>query len=294
MSLRNILLITAALLMTIGTGLVARSWLSNQRAQVVEAPASVEQVPVNAPFVLVANGDVPAGSFLKENMLRWQAWPDEELPENYMIQGEVSEEEVIGAVVRSGIVSGEPISIGRIVKPGERGFLAAVLRPGYRAMAIRVDATSGISGLVFPGDRVDIILTHEIPSTNKDAPVERRASETVLINVRILAMDQVVDNLNGEPKVAKNATLELSPKQAEMLAVVRDIGSLSLSLRSLANDEAEFDRIVRSGAPLAEPDPTSGRTYTWDSDVSRLLTRGGNSGPVVQVSRGNEVQEMRF
>jgi len=281
------------LLITVGTGLLARTWLNSQRVQTA-APAS-EKAQISA-FVLVAEIDAPAGTFLKKEYLRWQAWPDEPMPETYFVRqdGEtetVADKEVIGAVVRRGISAGEPIARGQIIKPGDRGFLAAVLRPGFRAMSVRIDATSSIAGLVFPGDRVDLILTHEITR----GKTNRRASETVLSNVRILAIDQILDDQNGQARVGKNATFELTQKQTEMLAIVSDLGKLSLALRSLAKDEEEFDRLVNSDEPLAEPDPERGKTYTWDSEVSRLIWRPSQaSQDIVQVNRGTDSKEQRF
>jgi len=293
MSIRNIILVVAALLITVGTGLLARAWMNSQRVQTA-APAP-EKAQISA-FVLVAEIDAPAGTFLKKEYLRWQAWPDEPMPETYFVRqdGEtetVADKEVIGAVVRRGISAGEPIARGQIIKPGDRGFLAAVLRPGFRAMSVRIDATSSIAGLVFPGDRVDLILTHEITR----GKTNRRASETVLSNVRILAIDQILDDQNGQARVGKNATFELTQKQTEMLAIVSDLGKLSLALRSLAKDEEEFDRLVNSDEPLAEPDPERGKTYTWDSEVSRLIWRPSQaSQDIVQVNRGTDSKEQRF
>src|SRR3990172_2525361 len=206
MSVRNILLVLAAVLITVGTGFLARGWLNSQRLQAVVAP--VPETPKAAAYVLVAETDIPAGVFLKKEHLRWQGWPDETLPDTYVVRleavsDETAEADVIGAVMRRGFSAREPITRGRFIKPGERGFLAAVLRPGYRAMAIRVDATSSIAGLVFPGDRVDIILTHEI----KRGKTNRRASETVLSNVRVLAIDQTTNDQDAGPKVGQNATM---------------------------------------------------------------------------------------
>ncbi len=296
MSVQKIALIVVALLITVGTGFLARAWLNSQRTQVVEE----EQKPllVEASYVLVAQSDVPAGAFLNINHLRWQAWPNEDLPTHYYVRrqagvpDQIDDPDLIGAVVRRGIAAGEPITKGRTIKPGERGFLAAVLREGYRAMAIQVDATSIIAGLVFPGDRVDIILTHTV----KRGDSSRRASETVLTNVRILAIDQTTDDQSGAPRVGKNATVELTAKQAEMLAVVKELGRISLSLRSLAKDEAELKRLAESDDPLAETDPARGRTYTWDTQVRRLI-RGPstrNRQDLVEVLRGNEIKVLGF
>lgn len=291
MSVRNIVLILAAVLIMAGTGLVARSWLADQRAQMAAGAQPAPQAPIKKIYVLVADADLPTGSFIKEENLTWQVWPDDKLHASYMIQENTKIEDLLGAVVRRAIAAGEPISTSRILKPGDRGFLAAVLRPGYRAVAVRVDATSSISGLVFPGDRVDIMLTHSISNGES----QRRATETVLTNVRVLAIDQKVDDTDESPKVGKNATLEVTPKQAEMLAVLADLGKLSFALRSLAKDQEELERIANSGEPLEEPDPERGKTHTWDSEVSRLIWRPSRANQdVVQVSRGSQTEEVRF
>jgi pilus assembly protein CpaB len=280
---------------------VARSWLASQRAQ----PATiVQQAPQPEGIkVLVAKVSLATGAFIKEDQLRWQIWPDDDIPDEYLTEEEVALEDLLHAVVRRGFTAGEPITPKRVIRPGERGFLAAVLRPGYRAIAIRVNATSGVSGLVFPGDRIDIILTHLITDRTGAEAIERRASETILENVRVLAIDQTVDEDTTQPTYASNFTLEVTPKQAEMLSVVRELGGLSISLRSLAKDEAELERLTSQYSPtedqeLEEVDPERGNTHTWDSEVSRLVgLRSGQSGgnkKVVNITRGNEVQELRF
>jgi len=289
MSARSILLIAAALLMAAGTFLVMKSWLANQRSkpvvQVVEQPVETQ--------VLVARADLPAGTFVNDQHFRWQTWPDDDLPENYLVKGEFKQENLYGSVVRRGMPAGTPIVRSHLVKPGERGFLAAVLKPGYRAFSIKVSAASSISGLVFPGDRVDVILVHKFKiGDDGDKAVEQRASETILNNVRVLALDQTVDDQNGEPRVAKTATLEVTPKQAEVLAVSDDLGRITLSLRSLAKDEEELRRLVESGAPLEEPTPSRSRSYTRDAEASALVGYS-SGGPKVQVSRGSKTMKER-
>ena len=284
MSVRNIILILVAVAITAGTGLVARSWINNQRQEPVVAALPP---PVKKTYVLVADKNLPTGTLIKENLLTWQAWPDAKLHRSYLIKGESDLEELVGSVVRRAISAGEPVSAGRLVKPGTRGFLAAVLRPGYRAVSLRINATSSISGLVFPGDRVDVILTHTVNA--------KRVSETVLTNVRILAIDQQTNDQTQAPKVGKHATFEVTPKQAEMFSVLTDMGKLSLSLRSLAKDQAELDRLAASGDALAEPEAEKGKTHTWSSEVSRLLNqRTIENQQVVQVIRGGRTTELRF
>ena len=295
MSVRNIILILAALLITAGTTVVARGWLAAQRSQ---PAAVVQQAPEPEGIkVLVAKVPLPTGVFIQEDQLRWQIWPGDEVPETYLTDEKAKPEDFYGAVVRRGFTAGEPIVSTRVIRPGDRGFLAAVLRPGYRAIAIRVNATSGVSGLVFPGDRIDLILTHSIVDRTGEETIERRASETILENVRVLAIDQRVDENSTEPAVASNFTLEVTPKQAEMVSVVRDLGTLSISLRSLAKDEEELERLANQEEPLEEVDPERGDTYTWDSEVSRLVgirSGRGDGKKVVNITRGNQVEEHRF
>lgn len=293
MSIRNILLILGAVFMMGGTAFVAKNWLDAQRAPVQTAGEVEAPPPVKLTYVLIAKTDIPMGTFLQDQSLEWQAWPDDGISESYLIQGEFDETTLDGSVSRQNISAGDPIVLGRLVAPGERGFLAAVLKPGFRAVSINVDATSGIGGFVFPGDRVDLILSHTIQDSSLEDRTERRASETFLTNVRILAVDQTTDNTSeSEPSIADTATIELSPKQAEMIATVRDMGTLSLSLRSLAKDDEELERLVSGEGSLEEEDPKKGRTYTWDSDVSVLVPRPGTGELKVVIARGSLVEEL--
>ena len=288
MSVRNIILILVAVAITAGTGLVARSWISNQRQEPVVAAAPMQ---VKKTYVMVADKDLPTGTFIKENLLTWQSWPDEKLHPSYLIKGKVDLTSLVGSVVRRPIIAGEPVSAGRLIKPGSRGFLAAVLRPGYRAVSLRINATSSISGLIFPGDRVDVILTHTVHATGS----AQRVSETVLTNARILAIDQQTDDQTQAPRVGKHATFEVTPKQAEMFTVLSDMGKLSLSLRSLAKDEAELERLANSDDPLAESETMMGKTHTFSSEVSHLLNQPTpEKQQTVQVIRGGNTTELRF
>lgn len=284
MSVRNIILVLVAVAITAGTGLVARSWINSQRNEPVIAAAPP---PDTKTYVLVADKAMPTGDFIKENRLTWQSWPDEKLHPSYLIRNKVDLKDLVGSVVRRPIAAGEPVTTGRIIKPGSRGFLAAVLRPGYRAVSLRVNATSSISGLVFPGDRVDIILTHNVSAG--------RVSETILTNVRILAIDQLTNDQAQAPKIGKHATFEVTPKQAEMVTVLSDMGRLSLSLRSLATDEADLERLADADELPFEAETEKGSTHTFTSEVSRLIRRGSLlNQDKVQVIRGDRTTELRF
>jgi len=151
-----------------------------------------------------------------------------------------------------------------------------------RAVSVPVTVTSGISGFVFPGDQVDILITHPLPATNGKAEgVQRQASETVLHDVRVLAVDQKLESKGGEAIVAHTATLEVTPKQSEVIAVASEMGKLSLSLRSLTTPPGE------ETTADSTDNPGSG-TFTLDSEVSQLLARKDNTITVLRGSGKSE------
>ncbi len=160
MNVRTIALLVAALSTAGGTAFFAKNWIAGQRrAMEAQAPAQSSAAALAVTEVLVAKKDLAAGTFVKPDMLRWQPWPEDGVHKDFLIKGEASEKNFEGAVVRSRLMAGEPITMTRVVQPGEQGFLAAVLEPGKRAVSVPVNASSGVAGLVFPGDLVDVIMT---------------------------------------------------------------------------------------------------------------------------------------
>lgn len=304
MSVRTLLLILLAVATAVFTAFYARNWMQAQRAAILASgaqPAAVQAAP--SKMVLVTNKALPAGSFLKAEHLKWQAWPEDGVIDSYAVKGKREEKDFIGAVVRSAIAAGEPVTDSRVVHPGDRGFLAAVLEPGKRAVSVPVNATTGIAGFIFPGDWVDVILTVRFrPVEDGEAKGETRYfSETLLTDVRVLGVDQAVENKKGEPIVAKTATLEVDPKQAEKIAIGLEMGSLSLSLHSLAREQDPFSQIARAiGADAAET--STERSYTMDNDVyymreDMLAARDRNkkqSKPQVTVLRGSKAEAAAF
>ena len=274
--MRRWLLPVVALMGAVASTLVARDWLqarSNRSPALTEAPARSA-----SKSVLVASKGLGAGEFIQPDGVRWQEWPDVTLPDSYVIEGKGTVEDVAGAVLRRPAAEGEPITQGSIVKPGERGFLAAVLDPGLRAVSVPVDEASSNAGLIFPGDHVDLILTQKL---GKEDEAERQVSETVLEDVRVLAMGRRLRNEEGEEGSggqARTATLEVTPAGAEKVALTTELGKLSLSLRSLARQEP--------GAP-----GTSSRVrITWDADVSPVLRPENQPRTTMSVVRGAEAQ----
>jgi pilus assembly protein CpaB len=301
MSARLVILLLVAAIAAGGAGLAANSWLATQRAAIESAKRVQPVAEANEVRILVAKQALPAGTLIKKNNLRWQAWPKSGLSDAYMKEGDLTPEDLIGTVVRVGVTSGEPLTEARVVRPGDHGFLAAVLRPGFRAMTVPVNATSGIAGFVFPGDRVDLVLSHKLERKGDDGR-ELRASETVLTDIRVLAIDQSTNDQAEEPNPAKNVTIEVTPKQVEMVSLITDLGRLSLSLRSLQTDEgaisesAEDDFNPVLARLINGEKPERGKGHTLDSEVSRLLVSPKSKRNIrrVQVVRGGESAILEF
>ena len=279
MRIRTLLLFLVAIVLAGGTGMLVRSFLAQKTAKVEATPLARPVAPQKS--VLVARNAIARGQILKPQDFSWQVWPEGGIDRNYIQAGSRPVEAFTGWVARDPFAPGEPITEAKIVSPGSRGFLAAALAPGMRAVSVPVTATSGISGFVFPGDQVDILITHPLPVSANSNEAQHRASETVLRDVRVIAVDQRLDSKGNEAVVAHTATLEVTPKQSEIIAVATEMGKLSLSLRSLAAMPAE-----------KSPNDSVGEgergTFTLDSEVSQLLTTRGNSGAGgVTVLRGN-------
>lgn len=285
MAPRKIILLLLAAVIALGTVFAVRGMMSS------ETPT--EQAPVvQTTEIAVATRDLPTGTILKESDLKWTLWAATADVSRFILKGQANLADMAGAVVRDGFRSGEPIMASRVAKAHEQGFLAAVLTPGKRAMSISLTPTAGVAGFVFPGDRVDVILTHSFSRKDSTELTERRISETILQNVRVLALDQRSDNQVTDPKVAQMATLEVSDKEAEKMAMAIDMASgqsggskasLSLVLRSLALD----DKASPEGSP----------TPTWDSDVSRSFPTVNGEDELmqrVQVMRGKAITETTF
>jgi pilus assembly protein CpaB len=274
MRARTLILFVIALTLAGGTALLVRSYLTDKNAtaeaEALARPAAPQK------FVLVAKGAISRGQILRPQDLSWQVWPEGGIDKNYIQTGTRTPETFAGWVARDPFAPGEPISDAKIVAPGSRGFLSAVLAPGKRAVSVPVTATSGISGFVFPGDQVDILITHQLTG---HSDTQHKAAETVLQDVRVIGIDQKLDTKNGEALVAHTATLEVTPKQSEIIAVASEIGKLSLSLRSLATASSE-----KTAADAPADDGKT--TFTMDSEVSQLLPKPGAGSEGVTVLRG--------
>lgn len=301
MDSRKLILLVGALVVAAVTAFFARSMMQGSAApQAVAAPAVV----IDGPEVLVATRALPVGTILDATALKFQPWPKELVDGAYYLRAQTDLKSLQGTVVRNAITAGQPVTQGALVKPGDRGFLAAALGPGMRAVTVPVSAQAAVAGFVFPGDRIDLVLTQDVAGGGDGPPL--RVSETIMRNLRVLATDQRTDNTVGEDgktvvQTFSNVTIEATPKIAEQVAVAQTIGALSLSLRSIADNSSELEEAIASGAvkvpdgdpkaeramliQLASQPQTGNSTFATGADVSRFQRRsvpgkgGGDAQP---------------
>ncbi|MCK9542772.1 MAG: Flp pilus assembly protein CpaB [Novosphingobium sp.] len=246
MDKKKLLLLVGALVIAVGTALAARSMFTGASAP----PAQAVQAEPTGPKVLVAQRALPVGTIITADSIAFQAWPKDMVQDAYFIDGEADSAKLIGTVVRFPITAGQPVTQGALVAPGDRGFLAAALGAGMRAITIPVTFKTGVGGFVFPGDHVDLMLTQTIKG-EEDGGRPLKAAETILRNLRVLAVDQSTENVTVDGKtvvkVSRSVTLEVTPRIAEKVAVAQTIGTITLSLRSLADNQSQLERAIASG-----------------------------------------------
>lgn len=278
-------LIVLALIAAGGTAYLAREFLAaNSQTQVVtpDRPAAAP------PTVLVADQNLPAGGALSASNLRWQPWPEQSIEPDYVRSAPDGsnraelEQQFIETIARRGIAEGTPITSRLVFRRDAPGFLAGALEPGKRAVAVPVTVVSGAAGFILPADRIDIMLTHDASrdlrrgtNGNDDIIIAdsliRYTSETIMRNVRVLAVDQNMNDMEGQAAVVRTVTLEVTPKEAEMLNVAQAMGDLSVSLRSLALDD--------------ELDVAYEETFTTDLQTSPTLAYALQSMSTAQQQR---------
>jgi len=320
---KKIALMFGALVIAVVTAVMAKNMFAGAGA---EQAAAAPAVPLG-PKILVARKALAVGTIIDAEALGFQPWPKELVQSAYYSQGTPDSDisKLLGTVVRNPVTAGQPLTRGSLVGPKDRGFLAAALGPGMRAVTVPVNAASGVAGFVFPGDRVDLVLTQDVEGGG-DGP-KLKVSETIVRNVRVLATDQRIDSKDEDGKVEvktfANVTMEATPRIAEKIAVAQSVGTLTLSLRSIADNAAELERAVASGEvrmpagtnpaeerkmllAVANRPMDNNTTFTTGGDVSRFQRRsvpgrastgagastaanGGTAGPVVRVARGNSV-----
>lgn len=286
MNPRGLILVAVALIGVVGVVFFTRSFLTGvqqqaQQAQTVSAPTPTAKI-------LVAAKELPVGTILSADDVAWQPWPQNGLNDAYFSGARHKLKDVEGKVVRSPMNRGEPVTLSAVIAQGERGFLAAVLTPGMRAVTIKLSPVAGIGGFIFPGDRVDVIVTHTIEMSRAE---RYTAAETVFQNVRVLAVDQRSTVQEEKIQIGKTATIEVTPKMAEKVAMLEKIGVLSLSLRSLTGDGS----LVAGTNPDSPPISTT-TSHTLGHEVSRFLPQmdAKAAANTVRISRGNKLSTIEI
>ena len=296
MDVKKVALLVGALIIAVITAITAKSMFTGAGADSAKAAPAVPM----GPKVLVARKGMPVGTIIDAESLSFQAWPKELVQNAYYVEGKPDADikKLLGTVVRNAVPAGPPMTRGSMVGPNDRGFLAAALGPGMRAVTVPVTKASGVAGFIFPGDHVDMVLTQAVTGGGSGAPL--KVSETIVRNLRVLATDQRIDGKSEdgkmEAKYSDNVTLETTPKIAEKIAVAQSMGSLSLSLRSIADNAAELERAVAAGdvkvpagtnpaderrmlLSIANRPSDNNTTFTTGGDVSRFQRRSVPSAP---------------
>ena len=215
------------------TAAIGAAWMANR---MMSGPSQVREVErtVGAVDVLVASSDINLGDSVSGDDVKWQQWPSEGVTPGLITKSAQPDapSKLSGAIARAPFIAGEPIKEQKLIKASEGGVMAAILPSGMRAISTSIREETSAGGFILPNDRVDVILSRTVKVGNKDDHV----SETILRNIRVLAIGQTLEQ-QGDEKVAtgKTATLELTPPQTEFLSLAQSLGEISLSLRSLAD-----------------------------------------------------------
>src|SRR5262245_12245412 len=236
------------LVLAIGAGGVA-ALLAGRGDPPPPAPAPAPVAKLETVDVLVAKSDIGIGHSLGGQDVQWQAWPASAMNQQYIRRSDNPNAiaNLAGSITRAPFGSGEPIREAKLIRANGSGYMAAIVQPGMRAIAIDISPESGVAGFILPNDRVDVLLTRsEKMANNQDV----FSSEIILSDVRVLAIDQTVEEKGGQKVVVgKIATLELTPRRAETLALARRLGTISLALRGLTenavnkNKDTEGERL---------------------------------------------------
>lgn len=250
MDTRKIMLIVGALVIAIGAAFGVNQIMRGASAPPARAAAAPE---ITGPMILVATRQLPVGTIIGPDAFRFQPWPKELVEKAYFLKNKTDSNSLVGTVVRHPITAGQPLTQGALVHPDDRGFLAAALGPGMRAVTVKVSQEQGVAGFVFPGDRVDVLLSQQISVEEGSSYPDKQiyAAETIIRNVRVLATDQRYKSEDAEGKMPVrtfgSVTLEATPDIAEKIAVAQNMGRLSLALRPLAESAGELDAAIASG-----------------------------------------------
>ena len=246
------------LIIALGAGGIAAYLASGTETKTVVAEPVVQMPTVE---ILVARADIGLGQSLKPDDLQWQTWPAASNSNTFIRRGERPDAttQVAGSIARAPFIAGEPIREQKLVRADGSGFMAAILPTGMRAVSTEISPETGAGGFILPNDRVDIVLTRREKATgggNGASTNDRISSEVILSNIRVLAIDQLPKEKDGQNSVlGKTVTLELKPEQVETLSRSRQSGTLSLALRSLVDanviDKTDEETPLKRGTSVS-------------------------------------------
>ncbi|WP_338699136.1 Flp pilus assembly protein CpaB [Bradyrhizobium sp. 26S5] len=273
-------IIMVLLLATTALGLIAYNMNLPKHAPVDVTATAPTPTPAPATVgYFVATRPLPRGTLARDEDFTVRSAPPERVPAGAILETPDSKAGLPGSLVRKFVEAGSPITLHDILRPKDRGFLASVLAPDSRAISIKVDEETGVSGLIRPGDNVDVVLTQVF---EKADPARRALSETVLRNVRIIAIDQEIAQ-GGRAisaavgKIAQTVSLELSPEQVKKVTVAKQLGTLSLAVRSAIDQWEKADAGAMSSCDVSP-------------ELARQNAIAGQSAAVV-VHSGGEVKQ---
>jgi pilus assembly protein CpaB len=259
-AVRIIILVVAAVI-AVGLALIVGKVVGHKPPEVASAPASATK-PMTR--VIIARRDLPIGTRLAAGDLGWQPWPADSVNPTFITDGKAETPApannptavaaqkaaaaataattavtgggpmatLYGAVVREPILANEPVTQAKLVRGGQGGYLAVVLQPGMRAMAVPVTASTAAGGFILPGDRVDVLQAHSVSGQGGGHVV----AQTLLRNIRVLAIDQSSQPpKNGDSVVGAVATIEVAAADAELVARAKSQGDMILALRAYAD-----------------------------------------------------------
>lgn len=261
----------AARLIVLGIAVAAGGLAAILAGRYQQAPSPAPASPQIATIdILVAKNDINIGTTLSANDVQWQTWPASAANSAFIHKSEHPDavQQYAGAIVRVPMAAGEPVRDNKLIKAKGSGYMAAILPSGMRATSVEISPETGAGGFILPNDRVDVILSRRDKEAEKATGIETNVGETILTDVRVLAIDQLVQEKDGQRVVVgKTATLEVSQPQAELLAAARKTGTLSLTLRSL------LDTTPSSRAETANVrDPRGNRINTIRFGVTTSAT----------------------
>ncbi len=237
---KRALVLGLALVAAVVAAFLAKNLVSKKEVKVVTKAAE------KTVQVLVASRDIPLGTPITEKGLQWQVWPKKASSSKYILKARQPDAmtKFAKAMARTGLTAGEPVLKKKLILPDQGGFMAAILPKGMRAISFKISADTGAGGFILPNDKVDVLLTRKVQTaaSGNTPGTTVHVTETVLTNVRMLAIDQTFrENEKGEQVVVgKTATVELRPEQAEVLELADSMGALSLTLRSITENSGKL------------------------------------------------------